>query len=64
MFSNSLGFFYEIHPLAAACSNLLVFQDLIWEVHRLIPAKQGAAEKGFCGRGAELEDSSCMAAAL
>lgn len=36
----------------------------MWELHRLVPVKQGAAEKGFRGRVAELEDSSCMEAAV
>lgn len=57
-------FFYKICPLAAACRNLLVLQDLMWELHRLVPVKQGAAEKGFRGRVAELKDSSCMEAAV
>lgn len=53
-----------MRPLAAACRNLLVLQDLMWELHRLVPVKQGAAEKGFRGRVAGLEDSSCMEAAV
>lgn len=43
---------------------LEIFCFRVWKLHRLKPVKQGAAEKGFCGRVAGLEDSSCMAAAL